>query len=819
MAKKIKAKIPLAADQLCATCDASMFDFRTTRDLKSSEGLVGQQRALGAIRMAAKIRHDDFNLFVLGNSGSGRHTAVGEILGQEAANRPVPNDWIYVNNFEAPHKPVAIELVPGLASRLKIAMETLVDDLANNIPAIFDSEDYQTQRRQIDQEFGDQNEQSFSRLGESAHKRNVAILRTPMGFAVAAMHDGETIKPDDYNALSKQERQQIDNNVATTQKELETLLKQVPNREKERRQSVEKLNARMAEQGVEDCIKELEHEFQTVETVAKYLASVRADLVKNADIFLNSEPAHKVGTFPVATSKHYTKAQFQRYAVNVMVSNDPSSEADAPVVRADVPSLANLTGRVEHASEMGALITNFTMIKPGALHRANGGYLILDARRILSEPFAWDALKRCLETGVISIVSAGEKLGLITTTSLEPDPIPLNVRIVLIGDRMLYYLLAALDSDFQNLFKLQADFNDMGDRSNETLKLHASMIGSIARRENLRAINAKGVARLLQEGSRLVDDAERLSLNPGQISDILREADYWTAEAGKKIIGPQDIEKAIYETDQRASRIRELSQEAISRNTILIDTDGHECGQINALSVLQIGSYRFGRPSRVTARVRMGTGKVVDIEREVELGGSIHSKGVMILSSYLATSYALDVPMSLWASIAFEQSYGGVDGDSASAAELFVLLSALSQLPVDQSFAVTGSVNQRGEIQAIGGINEKIEGFFDICSARGLSGRQGILMPVSNVKNLVLRSRVVEAVKRKKFRIIAIETIDQGIEILTGRRAGSRSKKGEYPGSSVNGLVEARLRSFAERRFAFAKSAKEADGTNREKLF
>ena len=818
MSKIIKAKNQLTAEQLCVTCDPSIFDFKTTNDLKLHDDLIGQERALGAIRMAAKIRHQDFNLFVLGNSGSGRHSAVRKIIGQEAGDRPVPNDWVYVNNFDAPHKPIAIELPSGLAVRLKMTMEKLVDDLANNIPALFDSEDYRTQRRNIDQKFDDENEQSFSQLGKDARKRNIAILRTPMGFAVAAIHEGETIKPEEYNALSKDKRQQIDNNVEITQNELEAILKLVPNREKERRRAVETLNVRMAEQGVGDSIKMVEDEFKSIKPVSKYLASIRADLIQNADIFLNSEPAPQAGTFPVATSKHYAKPQFHRYVVNVMVSNDPSSEATAPIVTADLPTLANLLGRVEHVSEMGALITDFTMIKPGALHSANGGYLILNAKDVLTEPFAWDALKRCLEAGNISIVSAGEKLGLITTVSLEPDPIPLNVRVVLVGNRMLYYLLASLDLDFQRLFKLQADFNDAGERSDETILFYAGMIGSIAQRENLRALNPKGVARLLQEGSRLVDDAKKLSLNPGQLSDILREADYWTAEAGRKVIGPQDIEKAIHERDKRASRVRELSQEAITRGTILIETDGYEIGQINALSVLQIGSYRFGRPSRVTARVRMGTGKVIDIEREVELGGSIHSKGVMILSSYLATNYALDVPMSLWASIAFEQSYGGVDGDSASAAELFALLSALSQLPIDQSFAVTGSINQRGEIQAIGGINEKIEGFYDVCLTRKLTGQQGILMPTANVKNLVLRSRVIESVRKNRFKVMSIETIDQGIEILTGRKAGVRNKKGEFPNGTVNALVEARLREFANRRVLFAKSINSNDSEDRKEL-
>ncbi len=816
MTEECKATVPLAASQLCVACDPSIFDFKTTKSLAPLDEILGQQRALDAIRMAAKIRHHDFNLFVLGNPGSGRHTAVRSLLEQEADNRPAPNDWVYVNNFDAPHKPIAIKLEPGVAMRLKMAMEALVDDLANNIPALFDSEDYQTQRRNIEQEFGEQHEHSFNELGERAQKRSVAILRTPMGFAVAAMHEGEVIKPDVYKALPKKEQQEIDENVAIIQRELEIILKQVPKREKQHRRAVEELNVRMAEHGVADSIGDVETEFKANKAVSIFLAAVRADLIRNADIFLDSEPATHAGAFPVATSKHYAKPQFQRYTINVMVSNDPDSGADAPVETEDLPTLSNLIGRVEHLSEMGVLTTNFTMIKPGALHRANGGYLILDVRQVLSEPFVWDVLKRCLQTGAISIISAGEKLGLVTTTSLEPDPIPLNVRVVLIGDRMLYYLLASLDPDFRALFKLQADFSDVVVHSDETINLYARMIASIAERENLRALNPAGVARLVQEGTRLVDDSERLSLNMGQLSDILREADYWTAEAGRKIISAKDIDKAIDGADQRASRIRELSQEAIIRGTILIDTKGEKIGQINALSVLQIGNYRFGQPSRVTARVRMGTGKVVDIEREVDLGGSLHSKGIMILSSYLATNYARDVPMSLWASIAFEQSYGGVDGDSASAAELFALLSALSRLPIDQSFAVTGSVNQQGEIQAIGGINEKIEGFFDICSARRLSGQQGILMPMSNVKNLVLRTRVSKAVADGKFRIIPIETIDQGIEILTGKTAGMRKEDGSYPDDSVNGLAEARLRDFAKRRVAFAKSVKGNNSADEE---
>ncbi|PCI05061.1 MAG: peptidase [Hyphomicrobiales bacterium] len=805
--------IPLKASKLCPVCNPKNFKFKTTDELAPLDGLIGQDRALDAIRMSAKIDHHDFNMYVMGVQGSGRRSAARELLSDEAGEKPIPEDWVYVNNFQNSHKPKALSLPPGEATGFKSAMESLVDDIANDIPAVFETEDYQMQRGSIEQTYSEEHEQTFNNFIKKAHDKGLAILRTPMGFAVATMRNGEILTPEQYDKLSTKERQLVDEAVSIAEQELKDVLKAFPKRQKAHRREIEELNASMAKQIVDVSIDEVLAKFGDLKLVASYLEDARIDLMENIELFLMIDPDATTDAFPVATTKHYAKPQFLRYAVNIMVSNSPDEMDGAPVVEEDLPTMANLVGRIEHLSTMGALVTDFTMIKPGALHRANGGNLIIEARQVLSEPLAWETLKNCLKTGMIPITSAGERLGLISTTSLEPDPIPLSVRVALIGERRLYFLLAALDPDFETLFKVQADFDDEVVLTKKTTQLYARLLGAIAKREGLKALSSDAVARMIQESARLAEDAERLSLNIDLLSNIMREADFWASEIGQKHIRETDIEKAIFEADRRANRIKGLSQEAITREILLIDTDGKKIGQINALSVIGMGSYRFGRPSRITARVRMGSGKLIDIEREVELGGPLHSKGVMILASYLATNYALDVPMSLWASIVFEQSYGGIDGDSASAAELFALLSALSGLPISQSFAVTGSVNQFGEIQAIGGVNEKIEGFFDICVSRQLSGQHGVIIPKANTKHLVLRRRVVDAVEQGKFNIIPIETIDQGIELLTGRKAGNRSKKGLFPKDTINRLVEDKLRSFANTRRAFATEKDDEDSS------
>ncbi|MEX5726797.1 lon-related putative ATP-dependent protease [Rhodovulum iodosum] len=787
------------------------FGFASTAELDPLKDWPGQDRALEAMRLAAEIPHADFNLFVLGPPGSGRHSAARALMRETAKTRPVPRDWAYVANFDDPRRPVALSLPPGEAVALRDAARKVINDLASDIPAIFESEDYQTRRRAIEDIYEERHEKAMSALADTAREKGVAIVRTPMGFGVAARQGNEVMPPEDYEKLPKDERDAIDAAIAQVRAELETILKEVPKAMKAQRREVEELNISMARQGVDDAMAEVTARFSGQEKVAAYLAAMRRDLIDNAELFLIRADGPQAGAFPVATTRHYLKPQFQRYTVNVIVSHGDGAEG-APVVQEALPTLANLIGRIEYQSERGALVTNFSMIRSGALHRANGGVLILDAAHVLTEPLAWDALKRCLKSGEITIYSAGERFSLISTETLEPDPIPLKLRVVLVGDRLLYYVLVALDRDFAQLFKLEADFDDRMPRSEDSAMLFARLLGTVAREAGLRPVTADGVARLLTESLRLSDDVERFTLNLAALGDILREADHRAGQAGEDAIGPAAVEAAIDAADRRAGRLRELSHEAITRATLLIDTEGARVGQINALSVMQIGKTRFGRPTRVSARVRMGTGKVVDIEREAELGGPIHSKGVMILSGYLAGRYAPDLPMSLWASLVFEQSYGGVEGDSASAAELFALLSALAELPIDQSFAVTGSVNQFGDVQAIGGVNEKIEGFFDICAARGLSGRQGVLIPAANVKHLVLRARVLDAMAADSFRVIPMARIDEGIALLTGIEAGARGADGAFPPDSVNGRVEARLAGFAEARRRFTQRPGDREG-------
>jgi len=803
--------VPVAVEKLRPACDPAGLGFETTAGLEPVEGLVGQDRAMEAIRLAAGMRASDFNLFVQGPPGMGRHSSVDAYLRKHATTLPEPDDWAYVNNFDAPHKPRALRLPPGVARKLKEEMEDVVDDLAIDIAALFESDDYQSANRAINEEFGEQQEHAMAEFAEKAKSENVALMRTPMGIMLAAIKDGEVVKSDRFDTLPEDEQKEIEEKIGRLQKELSDILRNAPKLDRERRRRIEALNAEMVGEVVSSRLREARDAFAGVDAVQEYLALVEEDMIGNAEMFLAVTQQEPEGPFPETVRKAHSNPAFQRYMVNVMVTREDDEPRGAPLEAEDLPTLDRLTGRIEHVQQMGALVTNFMMIKPGALHRANGGYLVLDARRLLSEPMAWPALKQCLQSQSITITSMGERLNLISTTSLEPDPIPMNVRVVLIGDRMLYALLITLEPDFAQLFKLQADFEESIDRSDESQALFARVIGARAVKDGLRPVSAGGVARLLDEAVRLAEDSSKLSLHLGALGDLLHEADYYAAGNGHDHVEADDVERAVRQAERRASRIKDRMREMVNRKTILIDTEGAEVGQVNGLSVIGLGGFSFGRPSRITARTRMGGGKLIDIEREVELGGPLHSKGVLILSGYLSATYALDVPFSLQASLVFEQSYGGVDGDSASAAELFALISSLSGLPLKQCFGVTGSVNQKGEIQAIGGVNEKIEGFFETCLDRGLTGEQGVIIPAANVEHLMLRQDVVDAAREGKFRVIAIKTIDDGLAVLTGRDPGQRGPDGAYPADLVNGLAEAKLRAFAEQRLKFAQAAKQAE--------
>ena len=796
---------PLEAAEMRRVVNPGTLGFKTTDELHPITGLIGQDRALKAIQFGANIKSHDFNIFVLGPPASGKTTAVKAHLGPKAAEAPTPTDWAYVYNFDDPNRPRALQLPHGRARMLAKGMVAALDELRSVLPALFESEDYQVRRRAIDEQFRSGQEEALEGLNAKAQSQNIAILRTPTGFTMAPMHEGKVVKPDVFNALPEGMRKDVEAKIEGLQKELETILERMPKANKKRRGELSELNEEVSRQAVQEALNDLIASFSDVPQALDFLRAAGFDLIRNVGLFLlTGEEENAIVKQPVDTARD---ARFRRYMVNVMVASGDGKSAGAPVVEEINPTYGNIIGRVEHIAQMGTLVTDFLLIKPGALHRANGGYLLLDARKLLLSPFAWEALKRAIKAREIRIEQPTEMSGLISTQSLDPEPIPLDVRVVLSGDRELYYLLAAYDPDFSRLFKVQADFDDTIARSSENDQAYARVIASIVKEHGLKPVDAAGVARVIDEGARLADDREKLSIEIGRIADIVREADYWSDQAKRKIITRADVARAIEEQIQRADRLRDRAQETIARGVVLVDTEGAQVGQINGLSVLQLGSFAFARPSRITARVRLGSGRVTDIEREAKLGGPLHSKGVMILWGFLAGRYALDVPLAMAATLVFEQSYGGVEGDSASSAELYALLSALSEIPIKQSLAVTGSVNQRGEVQAIGGVNEKIEGFFDVCRARGLNEQQGVLIPKSNVQHLMLREDVVEAVRHSQFAIYPVGTIDEGIEILTGVKAGERDSGARFAAGTINRLVEDKLKSFAERARAFAKSA------------
>jgi len=787
---------PLSADQLYRACDLSCLAFGSTAELEPIDGMIGQARALEALEFGTKIDKAGFNLFVIGGTGVGMRDAVKAMLAEEARARPGPPDWVYVNNFMKPDRPVAIELPSGRAAGFKDAMHKLVEDLKSAAPAAFQSEDYQTRRGTIDETFQKKQFEAFTALREKAAKKSILLLRTPVGFAMAPAENGEVVPPDQFNTWPEEKRAETQAEIAALEEELERIVRQIPQWDKQRRDEVRALDRETAKYAVDHLIEEVSAAFADVPRVAEHIEAVRADLIENVPIFATARA--ESGEADPARA-----AAFERYEVNPLIAQNGAP--GAPLVEELHPTLGNLIGRIDYVSAHGVLVTNFLLIKAGAIHRASGGYLLLDARALLMEPFSWTALKRTLKRGEIAIEDVGRFLGLTSTVSLEPDPIPLEVKVVLIGDRLLYFLLFAYDPELAEHFKVLVDFEDEFARTPETEAVFARLAGSIAKRDGLRALEREATARVVEHAARLADHSGKLSLSVTNLRETLIEADFCAREAGRETIARADVERALQARVRRASRLRDRTRETIIERIALIDTDGARVGQVNGLSVIEIGGFAFGRPTRITCQTRLGAGKVVDIEREVELGGPIHSKGVLILSGFLAGRYALDAPMSLFASLVFEQSYGGVEGDSASSAELYALMSALADAPLRQDLAVTGSVNQLGDVQAIGGVNEKIEGFFDVSSARGLTGSQGVLIPSANVQHLMLREDVVKACAGRRFAVYPIACIEEGVALLTGLEAGERQADGTFPPGSVNRRVEDCLRSFADIRKNFGK--------------
>tara|TARA_R110002110_G_scaffold141510_3_gene329388 strand:- start:1748 stop:4249 length:2502 start_codon:yes stop_codon:yes gene_type:complete len=810
---------PLPAELLYRACDTSVFTFGSTAELEDLPGLAGQERVLDALRFGTGIRRHGYNLFVLGPDGSGQHDAVTKFLSDVAGRERAPSDWVYVMRYSAPHRPIVLELGAGAGHALKTSMAQLVDELKVTVPGTLDSEDYQNRSQMIAEEFRTRQETAFEDLRNRAEDQGLSLLRTPSGFALAPVvtegeHKGDVLKPEAFNALPDAERKRIEAAIQALQKELADILEHMPAWEKEQRQRMQTLNAEIATRLVERAMRDLRKRFDTSTPLRDWLASVATDLVDSIGIFAGIVPQVAAATGQNPPAPNFgTVDPFRRYDVNVLVGNGQATQSrgdyiggGAPVVYEDHPTLQNLLGRVEHVPQMGALVTDFTLIKAGSLHRANGGYLLIDALKLLREPLAWEALKRALRRRKIIIESPGEFMSMVSTVTLEPDAVPLDLKVLLFGERQLYYMLSNADPEFAELFKVAADFDDVMDRESENDLLYARFLAGLCRSDELLPLDRSGVARLTERASRLAEDSEKLSTAVRPIADLLREADYIARGKSADHITAYHVDAALEAQIARADRMRETSLELITRDIIMIDTEGEIVGQVNGLSVLSMGEVSFGRPSRITARVRMGfgTARVLDIEREVDLGGRIHSKGVLILSGYLSASFLPEIPFSMSASLVFEQSYGGIDGDSASSAELYALISALAEVPIAQGLAVTGSVNQLGQVQAIGGVNDKIEGFFDVCMRRGLTGDQGVLIPAANVKHLMLRQDVVDAVERGVFAIYPVETIEEGVELLMDAPAGKRNADGKFTAGSVYARAEARLAAFADNQRRFA---------------
>ncbi len=806
------AEIP--ADELTVQWDTSGLRFDTTEELEKLDEIMGQDRAVKALDFGVEMQGEGYNIYVLGPIGAGKTTATLQALKQRAASLPVPDDWCYVNNFADDTKPIAIRLKAGKANEFKNDAGELIQQIRDQIHRAFEGEYYQQQRNEIRQKLDQARNNEMSRLQELAKEKGFTLQQSGQMFGIVPTEDGKPLTPEEYEQLSDERKKEIDQRGQELREEMRKTMQQLRQTEKEVREKLRQLDRSAADFAIGYLIDESKSKYRENKDVHNYLDAVRQDVVEHVQDFLSSGEEEEG---PTLFGLHLgTKGpHLEKYAVNVMVDN--SKLEGPPVLLETNPSYHNLIGRIEHRAQFGAMVTDFTLVKPGALHRANGGYLVLDVLDLLRHPFSWDALKRCLKSREIKIEELAYQLRLISTVTLEPQPMPLNVKVVLIGRPLYYYLLHALDEDYRRLFKIKADFDDRMDRTEDNIFKYAHYIASRCKEENLLHFDKSGLARILEYSSRMVEDQEKLAATFSIIADVVREAHYWAKKNGHSHVAAEHVEQALQERVYRANRIEERIRELVRKGIILVDVDGAVTGQVNGLSVSMLGDYAFGRPSRITARTFPGRGKVVDIARETEMGGSIHSKGVLILSGYLAGQYSNNKPLSLSASLCFEQVYEMIEGDSASVAELCALISGLGDAPIKQGIAVTGSVNQHGEVQPVGGVTYKVEGFFKVCEEKGLTGEQGVIVPDSNRRNLMLEKEVRDAVAAGKFHIYPVKTVDEALHILTGTPAGKPGRDGSFPEGTLGRAVVNKLGKFLESLKKPKSAAGEAEEKKRKK--
>jgi lon-related putative ATP-dependent protease len=784
----------LSPESLRKVCDARFIRCKSTEELVPSREIIGQQRAVRALKFGLGIKDHGFNIYVAGYPGTGRKTAVKNFVEEIARGKPVPPDWCYVNNFSNQYEPKAVQLPAGKGKTFREDVKNLIENIRTALPKAFESEDYASRREATIRGLEKQRKELIDKLNAKAQQEGFVIQSTPIGLLLIPVINGKPLSQEELIGLPQETKDKIQEKREKLESELRSTMRQFLDMERKIGEALKKLNREVALYAIGHLVEGLIEKYAGNSEITGYLNDVRNDILDNLSQFIKrGEPQQRL-PFSVPWMR---EAGFRKYEVNVVVDN--SDCKGAPVIMETNPNYQNLVGRTEKEAQFGALVTDFTMIRGGSLHKANNGFLIIPVEELLRNPFSYEGLKRALRDEKIVIEEPQERYGFISTKSLKPEPIPLAVKVILIGNPYLYQQLFILDADFKELFKVKAEFDTTMARTEENVKKYASFVCMLCKKENLKHLDATALAQLVEYSQRIAEDQKKLSTRFAEVADLVREANFYATEENSNFVTGNHVEKAIEEKIYRSKLIQEKIQEMIERGILLIDTDVEKVGQVNGLSVMGLGDFAFGNPSRVTASIGLGREGVIDIEREAKMGGPIHTKGVLILSGYLNEKYAQDKPLSLSARLVFEQSYGGVEGDSASSTELYAMLSALSGLPIKQSIAVTGSVNQKGEVQAIGGVNEKIEGFFEVCKAKGFSGQQGVMIPDSNMQNLMLKEEIVDAVKAGKFHIYSAKTVDEGIEVLTGVKAGERRQDGTFEEGTVNYRVDKQLKEMAEK--------------------
>ncbi len=783
----------LEADQLHTVCSVKDFACKTSAELTPLEDIVGQKRALSALEFGLRILDKGFNVYVAGMPGTGRTSAVQNFLEILAAKEKVPSDWCYVSNFSNQYQPKALELPPGIGCKLVASVDSFIEAARSAITQMLESEEYARQREERTQSFESLRDKITEQMQEKAKQAGFVLQGTQTGFLMLPVIEGKPVTPDIAAQLPKSVRTEIETRRDALEKELRALFRKVRGLERELMKNLRKMEENAIRFTLDPLVSELEEEYKDFSQVVEWLRGMTKDIIQNINSFIGRQPAGLPAALAASAPSPETFAK--RYQINLIVDN--SELKGAPVVIVTNPNYTNLFGRIEKEPRFGALVTDFSMIRAGALHQANGGYIVIPTRELLTSPGSYAAVKRALKHDQIVIEEPAQAMGFFTVKTLRPEPIPLKIKVITIGEGIWYHQLYSLDPDFRELFKVKAEFDTTMERTLDNIKVYGSFVCSLTQKEGLRPLTVDAIAEIVDYSSRLADNQQKLSTRFDVIADVIREANYYAQLDKNDLIEPKQIKRALKERIYRSNLYEEKVREMIEKEFVLIDTKGEAIGQVNGLSVLSLGDFEFGRPSRVTVSVAPGSGRVIDIEREAGLSGPTHHKGTRILSGFLHERFGVNKPLSISARITFEQSYGGVDGDSASSTELYAMLSALSGVPIQQRFAVTGSVNQHGQVQAIGGVNEKIEGYFDVCTAQGLTGEQGVLIPKANEQNLMLKDEVITAVRKGKFHLYSVETIDQGIELLTGVPAGQRQKDGNFPPETINAKVDSRLQELA----------------------